>query len=145
MRNVALAGFLMVVTGGIAGASSPATQEEMQYVQALYMVGKSAGDGFAEFEKTKGGNPTLSKLLAATAACHIEEIESWDLPHEEVRDFKKAMVGFLWSCRSLFEAWAAGEVGRAGELGSAAQDAWAAVEAAWKELEPRYEPMLNEE
>lgn len=115
----------------------------MQYVQALHVLGKSEQVGFEAFGKTQGGNVTLAKLLAASAACHVEQLESWDLPDEAVRPFRRAMTDFLETARSYFDAWASGEVGRADELGEATSDAYGEVERAWKGLEPRYEGLTG--
>lgn len=143
MKTLMTVGLVWMAIVTSAQASGPPTLAEMQYVQALHVLGKSEQVGFEEFGKTKGGNPTLARLLAATAACHVDQIESWNLPDEAVRPFTRAMTDFLETSRSFFDAWAAGEVGRANDLGKATQDAYAAVESSWKRLEPRYEGLAE--
>ena len=63
-----------------------------------------------------------------------------DLPATAVREFRDAVLDFLRTADEIYRAYRDGEFIRFDELGNRAKTGYRAVERAWRDLEPRYDP-----
>lgn len=129
---------LCLALAPIAGAESPVSLEEWQYLQRVGVINSVNEDLWSAFEDSGGWNTELAGYARDATRLNVRSLHRWGPPVPPLQAFHNSLVGVLTEMERFYSAVAQRNFGSAEEIGGRIRREMLGVQESWSRIQHRY-------